>query len=653
MTKIKLSLPYRPDIDGLRAVAVLSVVAFHATKRISGGFVGVDVFFVISGYLISSIIYTSLQNGTFSFADFYARRIKRIFPALILVLFTSWVLGWFLLEPTSYVLLGKHIVASAAFASNILLWTESGYFDSAASFKPLLHLWSLGIEEQFYLLLPVLLFLLWKREKNIGHWIAILLGLSFAINVTSISQSPVANFYLPFSRFWELLTGVALAYVSLNHRTRLETFQLTNIFCLFETQIRVRDLMAFTGLVLILAGILVVSEASEFPGWWALLPVLGAALMIAAGPGAMINRSVMSSKVMTSIGLISYPLYLWHWPLLTFGRLTSFGIEHPKLTTISMILLAFVLSTMTYHLVEKRVRYQVIPVIRNIVQVLSIFLGLMVVIGASTIFNKGWSNRYPESVHQFLDYEYDYEADFRNHLCLLSGSEKDFDKECEGTITDAAAPLILVWGDSHGAMLFQSLRQVGGLMNISVAQYTSSSCPPILNFEKANRPLCKSINDAIFKKIEDLTPDIIVLAHDWPQSVGEGSLNKLPATVARLRALGVQRIVLVGPVPHWIGSLPSNIARVMRGEYHSLVPDRQTKLLDTSIPILNETMRQTAESLSLEYVNSYRNFCNSSGCLVTVEVAGKRDLTSFDHAHLTKAASEFLIDLNIEKIFGN
>ena len=652
MTETKPSLPYRPDIDGLRAIAVLSVIAFHATKRISGGFVGVDVFFVISGYLISFIIYTSLQNGTFSFADFYARRIKRIFPALILVLFTSWVLGWFLLEPASYVSLGKHIVASAAFASNILFWTEAGYFDTAASFKPLLHLWSLGIEEQFYLVLPVFLFLLWKSKKNLGHWIVILLGLSFAINVTCTGYSPVASFYLPFSRFWELLTGAALAYVSLNHRTRLETFQLTNIFGSVERQILVRDLMAFTGIVVILAGIFVVSEASAFPGWWALLPVLGAALMIAAGPGAIINRSVMSSKVMTSIGLISYPLYLWHWPLLTFGRLTSFGIEHPKLTTISMILLAFLLSTLTYHLVEKRVRYQVTSVIRNIVPVLSIFLGLMVVIGAITFLNKGWSSRYPEPVHQFLDYEYDYQADFRNNLCLLSGSEKDFDEECEGTITDPAAPLIMVWGDSHGAMLFQSLRQAGRLRNISVAQYTSSSCPPILNFEKANRPLCKSINDAILKKIVDLKPDTIVMAHDWPQSVGEGSLNKLPATVAKLRALGVQRIVLVGPVPHWIGSLPSNIARVMRGEYHSSVPDRQTKLLDTSIPLLNEIMLQTAESLSLEYVNSYRNFCNSSGCLVTVEVAGKRDLTSFDHAHLTKAASEFLINLNVKKIFG-
>ena len=202
MTVTKPSLPHRPDIDGLRAIAVLSVIAFHATKKISGGFVGVDVFFVISGYLISTIIFTSLQSDTFSFANFYVRRVRRIFPALILVLLTSWVLGWFLLEPTSYVSLGKHMVASAAFASNILLWNESGYFDAAGSLKPLLHLWSLGIEEQFYLVWPAVLFLLWKSHKNLGFWTAILLSLSFAISVLSIKNSPVASFYLPFGRFW-------------------------------------------------------------------------------------------------------------------------------------------------------------------------------------------------------------------------------------------------------------------------------------------------------------------------------------------------------------------------------------------------------------------------------------------------------------------
>ena len=333
-------------------------------------------------------------------------------------------------------------------------------------------------------MLPVFLFLLWKSKKNLGHWIVILLGLSFAINVTCTGYSPVASFYLPFSRFWELLTGAALAYVSLNHRTRLETFQLTNIFGSVERQILVRDLMAFTGIVVILAGIFVVSEASAFPGWWALLPVLGAALMIAAGPGAIINRSVMSSKVMTSIGLISYPLYLWHWPLLTFGRLTSFGIEHPKLTTISMILLAFLLSTLTYHLVE---RGCVASCLSNPVLFQSVFF---LIDGGDQHFLTKAGQPLPEPVHQFLDYEYDYQADFRNNLCLLSGSEKDFDEECEGTITDPAAPLIMVWAIPM-VLCFQSLRQAGRLRNISVAQYTSSSCPPILNFEKANRPLLK------------------------------------------------------------------------------------------------------------------------------------------------------------------
>jgi len=443
-----------------------------------------------------------------------------------------------------------------------------------------------------------------------------------------------------------------LAYFSLNHHFRLETIQLTTICNLGKIQILARDLMAFTGLTCILIAIFAISETSAFPGWLALMPVLGATLMIAAGSSARINRSVMSSKTMTYIGLISYPLFLWHWPLLTFGRLTSFGYEYPKLTAISMVLIAFVLSSLTYHLVEKRVRYQTSLAFQNTAPALTILLGLILVMGTITVQYKGWPNRYPKAVQQFLDYKYDYQADFRNHSCLLSGSEKDFAQECEGTLKNEAAPLVLVWGDSHGAMLFQSLREAGELRKVSVAQYTSSSCPPILNFQKAGRPLCKSINDTIFEKIKELEPETIIMAHDWPQSVDEGSLDKLPATVATLKAMGVRRIVLVGPVPHWIGSLSIDVARIMRWGFHNQVPKRKNGLLDGSIQSLNNSIRQIAKSLSIEYVDAYRNLCNSSGCLVTVEVSGKRDLTSFDHAHLSRTASDFLLKQNVETIFG-
>ena len=203
---------YRPDIDGLRAVAVLSVVAFHAFPEwIKGGFIGVDVFFVISGFLISTIIFENLDRGTFSFAEFYARRIKRIFPALIFVLSACLIFGWLSLLPEELNQLGKHILGGAGFVSNLVLWSESGYFDNSAETKPLLHLWSLGIEEQFYIVWPFLVWAAWKRKLNLFYVTLSLLVASFASNIWLIQANPVATFYSPLTRFWELLCGSLLA----------------------------------------------------------------------------------------------------------------------------------------------------------------------------------------------------------------------------------------------------------------------------------------------------------------------------------------------------------------------------------------------------------------------------------------------------------
>ncbi len=204
---------YRPDIDGLRAVAVLSVVAFHAFPAwMKGGFIGVDVFFVISGFLITTIIFENLDRGTFSFAEFYARRIKRIFPALLLVLVASFAFGWFSLLADEYKQLGKHIAAGAGFVSNLVLWSELGYFDNSAETKPLLHLWSLGIEEQFYIAWPFFLWLAWKRNFSFLTLTILVAFLSFYLNFNGIKKDAVATFYSPQTRFWELLAGSILAW---------------------------------------------------------------------------------------------------------------------------------------------------------------------------------------------------------------------------------------------------------------------------------------------------------------------------------------------------------------------------------------------------------------------------------------------------------
>ncbi|QOY94046.1 acyltransferase [Massilia sp. UMI-21] len=339
-------LAYRPDIDGLRAVAVLSVVLFHAfPTALRGGFIGVDVFFVISGFLISSILLRELQQGSFSFAGFYARRVRRIFPALALVLAACLAFGWLALFPDEYQQLGKHVVGGAGFAANFFYWAQVGYFDTAADTKPLLHLWSLGIEEQFYILWPVILLLAWRLRARWRVNLLVVAGVlalaSFALNVAGIAAHPSATFYSPASRAWELLLGAGLACLQAGPPR--------------AARLPAPDLLAWTGAVLLAAGLALITRTSLFPGWYALLPVLGAVLLIAAGPQAWFNRVVLSNRLMVWVGLVSYPLYLWHWPLLSFAQIIESREPQPAIRA-GAVLLALLLAWLTYRLVERPLR---------------------------------------------------------------------------------------------------------------------------------------------------------------------------------------------------------------------------------------------------------------------------------------------------------
>ena len=288
-------IPYRADIDGLRAIAVLAVIGFHANPAaVPGGFVGVDIFFVVSGFLITSLILTKLRDGSFSFMEFYARRIRRLFPALVVVLLATWILGWFILPPTEYAALGRHTLAGAAFAANILSYSEVGYFDVPAAAKPLLHLWSLGVEEQFYIVFPALLLLLW-RYRAIGLSLALIGIVSFALNIALVRHHPAFTFYLPLTRFWEFMAGGLLACSYLLR----ESFRLPTRFELSGP--RWRDVAAATGLLLIVAGLALTSEEC-FPGWWAVLPVGGTFLIIAAGPQAWLNRTALAHPKLVFVG---------------------------------------------------------------------------------------------------------------------------------------------------------------------------------------------------------------------------------------------------------------------------------------------------------------------------------------------------------------
>src|SRR6202171_3078579 len=300
---------YRPDIDGLRAIAVTLVANFHAfPEAMPGGFIGVDIFFVISGFLITGIIARELEQKRFSLLAFYQRRIRRIFPALIVVLCTTLVLGWLWMLPAGYAQVGGDVFSSAAFFANIALLLQSGYFDIESAKKPLLHLWSLGIEEQFYLFWPLILMLVARLRLSMLAAVSVVGVASFVLNVALIGSNPVATFYLPFTRAWELLAGAALA-CGWNQLSQASTAS---------------NLRASIGVVLIVAAAGVLDTKSAFPGWWAILPVAGAAPLLSA-PAPWFCRSLLASPPLVWIGLISYPLYLWHWPLLVFFGIIKFG----------------------------------------------------------------------------------------------------------------------------------------------------------------------------------------------------------------------------------------------------------------------------------------------------------------------------------------
>ncbi len=370
MNQVNQSSPYkssyRAEIDGLRAFAVLSVVAFHAFPSwLKGGFIGVDVFFVISGFLITSHIFENLDKGQFSFTDFFGRRIRRIFPALILVMACSLAFGWFALLADEFAQLGKHVASGAAFIINFVLVDESGYFDNAAETKPMLHLWSLAVEEQFYIVWPLVLWLAWKLKFNLLTITIFVAAVSFYLNLSFVKSHPTETFFWPMGRFWELLSGSILAWLLLYKSDPLSRFKLwvdkfvVRIISSNEVEAdgsATSNLMSFFGLLFLAYGVIRINESLSFPSEWALIPVLGAVLIIASGSKAWLNRIFLMNPIAVWFGLISYPLYLWHWPILSFLQIVEGEMPHRD-ARILAVLLSVLLAWLTYKYIEKPIRF--------------------------------------------------------------------------------------------------------------------------------------------------------------------------------------------------------------------------------------------------------------------------------------------------------
>ena len=463
---------YRPDIDGLRAIAISLVLAFHVCPSFApGGFVGVDVFFVISGYLIGGIVLDSLYASSFSLWKFYARRVRRIFPALTVVLLAGYALGWNLLLADEFKQLGQDVAAGAAFAANLAVWAQTGYFDRAAETKPFLHLWSLGIEEQFYIVWPLLLWAIWRNRRIGAVVLYAVIVASFLLNVHLTGTDRAAAFYSPLSRCWELACGTALFYWIRSQSASLVTScdssdSRHSYPGLTPTS---AGICSIIGLAAILAPASLITRDDKFPGLWATLPVAGSVLMIFAGQAAALNRLVLSSRPFVALGLISYSIYLWHWPLLSFLHI-AYGGEPPISRLVGAVVTSILLAAATYVFIERPVRAGALG--RR--QVLSI-AGTLVAVGAVGLFtflDNGISSRYPTLIQKLTDANFSITNESRLNKCFLS-EEQEASKFADECFESDRRPLVFLWGDSHAATMYPGLKSMQKMYDFGIAQYTS------------------------------------------------------------------------------------------------------------------------------------------------------------------------------------
>ncbi len=482
---------YRADIDGLRAVAVASVVAFHAfPKLLPGGFIGVDIFFVISGFLITTIIMQSHAAADFSYRDFYARRIRRIFPALMLVLVAVLAFGWYVLLNKEFAELGKQAAGGAVFIANFVFWNEAGYFDTAAETKPLLHLWSLGIEEQFYIFWPLLLGFAYRRRWPIVRVLWVLAVASFLVNVTTIHPYRTAAFYSPISRFWELMAGGILACMRLKPA---------------EPKPWRSHVQSVLGVGLIVLGLVTIRSEKAFPGWWALLPTLGAVSCIAAGPTGVLNRWFLANRAMVWIGLISYPLYLWHWPLLVYARIVHGSVPSVG-TRVAMVVASVLLAWMTYRFLERFTRTRAnTGLLRTLVGT-----GAFVTLAGMVILSGVPARNSSDLLQKVTDatVDGDYYTDF---------SQENFGPYAVNRIGNGPRKVLLI-GDSHVieyAPRAAELARTSPERMATTYFFTYGACPAVPNVFAEQNPGCGPARDQWMAMARDPQIDTVLIGSCW------------------------------------------------------------------------------------------------------------------------------------------
>lgn len=655
---------YRPEIDGLRAIAVSSVVVFHASRDwLPGGFTGVDVFFVISGYLITRLILEELHEGRFSFAGFYERRARRILPALLVVL-TATLIGVYLVGLPNHLVDSAWSAGAAVFAvSNIHFWQSSGYFAPAAEFMPLLHTWSLGVEEQFYLLFPVFLLLLAKLRLPIGLCLALLLVPLFPLSLWLSIEKPSVAFYLLPSRAWELLLGAALA---------AGAFPSVRSPVIAET-------MATAGLVMIVTGFFLIDPGMWFPGWAALLPCVGTALVILGTAHGRIIRAVLALPALVFIGLISYSLYLWHWPVLVLLRMWSAEMHLPADLALAGITASVALAAVTWMFVERPVRNRARMPKRRAAMTIGAMLAAVALIALPAIREAGFPSRFTQPVLSMMAAAQDLDP-WRGPCSQY----RERGREAECRFGDAAGEVsYVIVGDSHAAAMRPAIEALSFVAGRSGTLWWHGGCPFIPGADvlpRADATQCAALKSRILNDIA-ASPDIelVFMVNRWtplltsirPDTGGsyrvylvddqtnEPSIEESRSVLERRMAAAIEeltrhgkKVIVIGAVPEpgfdvpQIGALRE---RNGRGVSAGLARE-QVALVNAPIDLaLSAAASRHGDAI---YVPIWDLLCEADCALVIDGVP-----LFYDDDHLSRSAAERivspLIDRRLREASGN
>jgi peptidoglycan/LPS O-acetylase OafA/YrhL len=622
---------YREDIDWLRAIAVLAVVAFHfEAPAVFGGFVGVDIFFVISGYLITGIIQSELQSGTFSFARFYERRVRRLLPALYTMVALTAIPSLHYLLTSERLEFFRSIAAVVTFTSNFFFWFQSGYFDHAAAEKPLLHTWSLAVEEQFYLALPLLLWALRRFVR--GGRIALPLALgtislaSFALSIWLMRTDRSANaFFMSPPRAWEFLIGGLVAIPGLP--------VLRNV--------PAQQIVRGVALVLIAIPIFSLRQGPGFPGVNALLPCIGAAVFIWSGFGV---KTPMRSRysplnVARFFGQISYSLYLWHWPLFTFARFSKSSLVLDSLDKIELFGLTVVISYLTWRFVEQPFRLKsLVPTRRAAFSTAGLATAVLLVGSAGGIVVSQTPSDADRAALHLENYNaYNFQPAYRYRSCFAPVGDV-FDDACLALVPGKTN--VLLWGDSLAAHYFHGLSKTTDPQSLNILQATQMQCMPTLNVAQSNGS-CRSLAGQIDAFLRDRKPDLVILSADWLEYARpprfDGMIADLNQTIARINATGIP-VMLLGPAVQFKSRLPSML---MRAQLRHIDPLPRDFVL-SDIFALDQMMKAALPPHErFSYVSVVDAVCPARQCPLTID--GGVPL-AWDHAHLTAEGSAYVMD---------